>query len=39
MLRHIRKCRIQHPPGAEIYRNGNISMFEVGLALALVLPV
>lgn len=30
MLRHVRKCRILHPPGAEIYRNGNISMFEVG---------
>ncbi|GAB4822189.1 hypothetical protein N2152v2_009235 [Parachlorella kessleri] len=29
MLRHLRKCRIQHPPGVEIYRNGNISFFEV----------
>ncbi len=33
MLRHLYKCRIQHPPGAEIYRNGNISMFEVSLDL------
>lgn len=29
MLRHLRKVRLQHPPGTEIYRNGNISMFEV----------
>ena len=29
MLRHLRKCRMQHPPGMEIYRNGNISFFEV----------
>eukprot|EP00884_Botryococcus_braunii_P019696 jgi/Botrbrau1/640/Bobra.0161s0029.1 len=29
MIRHIRKVKIQHPPGDEIYRNGNISMFEV----------
>ena len=29
MLRHLRKVRVQHPPGTEIYRNGNISMFEV----------
>jgi len=29
MLRHLKKVRLQHPPGAEIYRNGGISMFEV----------
>ncbi len=29
MVRHLRKVRLQHPPGTEIYRNGNISMFEV----------
>ncbi|BDA40557.1 Histone acetyltransferase KAT8 [Coccomyxa sp. Obi] len=32
MLRHLRKCKLQHPPGDEIYRNNttrNVSMFEV----------
>eukprot|EP00891_Asterochloris_glomerata_P001111 jgi/Astpho2/1111/e_gw1.00020.9.1_t len=29
MLQHIKKCKIQHPPGDEIYRNGCISMFEI----------
>ncbi|GIL77107.1 hypothetical protein Vretimale_3121 [Volvox reticuliferus] len=29
MLRHMRKCGMRHPPGNEIYRNGNICMFEV----------
>ena len=29
MLQHLRKCKLQHPPGDEIYRNGNVSMFEV----------
>lgn len=29
MLRHLGKCKLQHPPGEEIYRNGRISMFEV----------
>lgn len=29
MLQHLRKSRLQHPPGDEFYRNGNISMFEV----------
>ncbi len=29
MLRHLRKTRLQHPPGDEIYRNGNVSMFEI----------
>ena len=29
MLAHLRKCKLQHPPGDEIYRNGNISMFEI----------
>jgi hypothetical protein len=33
MLRHLSKCRLQHPPGDEIYRNItrgiHVSMFEV----------
>ncbi|MEW5308481.1 MAG: hypothetical protein WDW38_000438 [Sanguina aurantia] len=29
MLRHLAKCRIKNPPGDEIYRNGNVCMFEV----------
>ncbi|KAK9867820.1 hypothetical protein WJX84_004712 [Apatococcus fuscideae] len=29
MLRHLAKCKLQHPPGEEIYRNGRVSMFEV----------
>uniref|UniRef100_A0A7S0RE57 Histone acetyltransferase n=1 Tax=Chlamydomonas leiostraca TaxID=1034604 RepID=A0A7S0RE57_9CHLO len=29
MLRHMNKCRTRHPPGEEIYRNGNVCMFEV----------
>ena len=33
MLRHLAKCRLQHPPGDEIYRNrtakGSVSMYEV----------
>ncbi|KAG1677445.1 hypothetical protein FOA52_001900 [Chlamydomonas sp. UWO 241] len=29
MLRHMAKCRVKHPPGEEIYRNGNVCMFEV----------
>ena len=29
MLRHLRKTKLQHPPGDEIYRNGNVSMFEI----------
>ncbi|GAX84744.1 hypothetical protein CEUSTIGMA_g12166.t1 [Chlamydomonas eustigma] len=29
MLRHMQKCRAKHPPGEEIYRNGNVCMFEV----------
>lgn len=29
MLRHLRKVKIRHPPGDEIYRRGNISVFEV----------
>jgi len=27
--RHMLKCELRHPPGNEIYRNGNISMFEI----------
>jgi histone acetyltransferase MYST1 len=29
MVGHARKCKLQHPPGMEIYRNEGISMFEV----------
>lgn len=29
LRRHAAKCVWQHPPGDEIYRNGNISIFEV----------
>jgi histone acetyltransferase MYST1 len=29
LMRHLRKIRMQHPPGNEIYRNNGISMFEV----------
>ena len=29
MLRHLKKIRILHPPGVEIYRHNGISMFEV----------
>ena len=32
LLRHLTKCRLQHPPGDEIYRNrtakGSVSMYE-----------
>ena len=46
MMRHLRKCKLQHPPGDEIYRRHyaggrSVSMFEVrpplhGCALACV---
>lgn len=29
LMRHKLKCELRHPPGNEIYRSGNISMFEV----------
>ena len=29
LLRHMAKCRVKHPPGEEIYRKGNVCMFEV----------
>jgi histone acetyltransferase MYST1 len=29
LLRHKLKCELRHPPGNEIYRQGNLSMFEV----------
>lgn len=29
MLRHLKKVKVQHPPGIEIYRHNGISMFEV----------
>ncbi|KAK0531214.1 Histone acetyltransferase [Tilletia horrida] len=27
--RHRMKCKVRHPPGDEIYRDGNVSVFEV----------
>ena len=29
LLRHLAKCKVRHPPGEEIYRNANVSMYEV----------
>ena len=29
MLQHLKKTRLQHPPGDEIYRHGPVSMFEI----------
>jgi histone acetyltransferase MYST1 len=29
LLRHKQKCQLRHPPGNEIYREGNLSVFEV----------
>lgn len=29
LTRHMSHCQLRHPPGNEIYRDGNISMFEV----------
>ncbi|GMH35417.1 hypothetical protein BSKO_03285 [Bryopsis sp. KO-2023] len=29
MLRHLKKLKVRHPPGDEIYRKGKVSMFEV----------
>ena len=29
LIRHLSKCKLRHPPGDEIYRNGDIAMFEV----------
>jgi len=29
LLRHLTKCKLRHPPGDEIYRKDNVSMFEV----------
>ena len=34
LVRHLTKCKHRHPPGDEIYRNGDIAMFEVGLLIA-----
>lgn len=28
-IRHQTKCRVRHPPGDEIYRDGIVSIFEV----------
>jgi len=32
-LRHSLKCEVRHPPGDEIYRDGDISFFEVNASL------
>ena len=29
LQKHSQKCRLRHPPGDEIYRDGNLSVFEV----------
>jgi hypothetical protein len=29
LMRHLAKCKLRHPPGDEIYRRDNVSMFEV----------
>ena len=29
LQRHLRKCELRHPPGDEIYRHNNVSMFEI----------
>lgn len=29
MIRHLKKIKMRHPPGDEIYRKDNVSMFEV----------
>jgi len=29
LQRHLQKCELRHPPGDEIYRQGNVSFFEV----------
>lgn len=29
LLRHLTKCKLRHPPGDEIYRKDNVSMFEI----------
>ncbi|KAK1935894.1 putative histone acetyltransferase protein [Babesia divergens] len=31
---HIPRCELRHPPGNEIYRDGNLAMFEVDGALS-----
>lgn len=34
LVRHISRCQLRHPPGNEIYRKDNISVFEIDGALA-----
>lgn len=29
LKRHLEKCPLKHPPGNEIYRNGDLSFFEI----------
>lgn len=38
MVRHLRKSRLQHPPGDEIYRNGKVSMVRSNLHGTQALP-
>ncbi|KAJ1613053.1 histone acetyltransferase [Cryptosporidium canis] len=33
LIRHITRCQLRHPPGNEIYRKDNISVFEIDGAL------
>lgn len=33
LVRHISRCQLRHPPGNEIYRKDNISVFEIDGAL------
>lgn len=36
LQRHRAKCELRHPPGDEIYRDGNLSVFEVRIIFACV---
>jgi histone acetyltransferase MYST1 len=29
LVKHKKECKVRHPPGTEIYRDGNLAMFEV----------
>ncbi|KAL3127607.1 histone acetyltransferase [Cryptosporidium hominis] len=33
LIRHLSRCQLRHPPGNEIYRKDNISVFEIDGAL------
>jgi histone acetyltransferase MYST4 len=34
LQRHLDKCTWRHPPGTEIYRHNDLSVFEVNISLA-----